>query len=69
MSGNRLSLDTLVDVDWEIALGDERLTSQELEALARLKAPLVRIRGQWVQMNAEELQAALDFWKRRGAEA
>ncbi len=68
MSGNRLSLDTLVDVDWEIALGDERLTSQELEALARLKAPLVRIRGQWVQMNAEELQAALDFWKRRGAE-
>ncbi len=67
LSGNRLSLDTLVDVDWEIALGDERLTYEELEALARLKAPLVRIRGQWVQMNAEELQAALDFWKQSGS--
>jgi SNF2 family DNA or RNA helicase len=67
MSGNRLSLDALVDVDWEIALGDRRLTHEELEALARLKAPLVRIRGQWVQINAQELQAALEFWKQTGS--
>ncbi|MGH2487016.1 MAG: DEAD/DEAH box helicase, partial [Ktedonobacterales bacterium] len=67
-TGNRMSLDTLVDVDWEIALGDDPLTIEELRALARLKSPLVRVRGQWVQVNADELQAALDFWKKRGAE-
>jgi hypothetical protein len=36
-----------------------------LEALAKLKAPLVRVRGPWVQLNAEEIQASLDFWKRK----
>ena len=44
----------------EVALGDERLSLAELEMLARLKSPLVRVRGQWVELNAEEIQAALD---------
>jgi SNF2 family DNA or RNA helicase len=62
--GGRLSLEEIVKFDWEVALGDERLTLAELEMLARLKSPLVRVRGQWVELNAEEIQAALDFWKR-----
>jgi SNF2 family DNA or RNA helicase len=60
-----LSLDTVVQFNWEVALGDERLTRTELEELARLKAPLVRVRGQWVQMTAEEIQTALAFWKQQ----
>ena len=51
---------------WEVALGDQKLTYRELQALARLKAPLVKVRGQWVQLSAEEIQAALDFWKAKG---
>jgi SNF2 family DNA or RNA helicase len=62
--GGRLTLEEIVQFDWEVALGDERLTLSELEMLARLKSPLVRVRGQWVELNAEEIQAALDFWKR-----
>jgi SNF2 family DNA or RNA helicase len=61
-----LSLDSVVQFQWEIALGDEKLSLNELEELARLKAPLVRVRGQWVQMSADEIQAALDFWKNKG---
>ncbi len=61
-----LSLGLLLDVNWEVALGDQPLSRQELETLARLKAPLVKVRGQWVQLNAEEIQAALDFWKKKG---
>lgn len=61
-----LSLDSIVDVDWAVALGDTRLTLAELKALARLKAPLVRVRGQWVELSPEEIQTALDFWKKRG---
>ena len=38
---------------------------QELETLAKLKAPLVKVRGQWVQLTAEEIQTALDFWKNK----
>ena len=60
-----LSLSDVVQFDWELALGEQTLTLKELEALAQLKSPLVKIRGQWVQLNAEEIQAALDFWKKK----
>ncbi|MFQ5808372.1 MAG: DEAD/DEAH box helicase [Armatimonadota bacterium] len=60
-----LSLASIVKFNWEIALGDQKLSRRELEALAKLKAPLVRIRGQWVHMSREEIQAALEFWKQR----
>ena len=62
-----LSLDRVLDVEWEIVLGEAGLTPQELRALAQLKAPLVRVRGQWVQLSAAEIQAALDLQKRGGA--
>jgi SNF2 family DNA or RNA helicase len=63
--GGGLSLTDLVAFNWQVALGDEVLSLQELEMLARLKAPLVKVRGQWVQLRAEEIQAALDFWKKK----
>ncbi|MFH0925231.1 MAG: DEAD/DEAH box helicase [bacterium] len=63
--GGGLSLNELISFDWEIALGEERLTLKELETLAKLKVPLVKVRGQWVQIKAEEIQAALDFWKKK----
>ncbi|MBC8446877.1 MAG: DEAD/DEAH box helicase, partial [Chloroflexi bacterium] len=37
-------------------------------ALARLKMPLVQVRGQWVALNPEEIEAAIRFWKKRQAE-
>jgi SNF2 family DNA or RNA helicase len=66
--GSELSLERIVQFDWEIALGDQPISVKELEALAKLKAPLVQLRGQWMQLDAREIQAALDFWKRRAAE-
>ena len=63
--GSGLSLEEIVQFNWEVALGDQVLSLKELEALAKLKAPLVRMRGQWVQLNADEIQAALDFWRKR----
>jgi SNF2 family DNA or RNA helicase len=64
--GGGLSLESIVEFRWQVALGDEQISAQELAALAKLKQPLVKVRGQWVQMNAEEIQAALAFWKKRG---
>jgi SNF2 family DNA or RNA helicase len=64
-AGAGLALDDLVHFQWQLAVGGETLTRAELEELARLKTPLVRVRGQWVQMSAEEIEAALRFWKER----
>ena len=61
-----LSLDDVVTFDWEVVLGNEKLSGEELEMLARMKSPLVRLRGQWVQLNSAEIEAALAFWKKRG---
>jgi SNF2 family DNA or RNA helicase len=66
--GGGITLDEIIQFDWEVALGDERLTPQELEMLARLKSPLVKVRGQWVELRAEEIQAALAFWKKGGTD-
>lgn len=60
-----LSLDTLLNFEWEISIGGEKVTLAELRALAAWKAPLVKFRGQWVQMSAEEIQAALELWKKK----
>jgi len=65
--GGGLSMESLIRFNWEVALGGTKLTLQELRALSRLKAPLVRVRGQWVEMSASEIQKALDFWKNKGS--
>jgi len=62
-----MTLDRVLDVEWEIVLGETGLTPKELLALAKLKAPLVRVRGQWVQLSAAEIQAALALQKQSGA--
>jgi len=56
--GGGLSLHEIVEVDFEAALGEQSVTLNELRALARLKAPLVRARGQWVFLDAKEIALA-----------
>jgi len=64
-SAGGMSLEELLKFQWRIAIGDQELTLAELEELARLKAPLVRVRGQWVHVNAEEIKAAIALLKKR----
>ena len=61
-----LGLDAVVHFDWELALGGQALSLQELELLARLKAPLVQVRGEWVQVDADQIRAALALVQGRG---
>jgi hypothetical protein len=63
--GGGVGLEELVRFDWQVALGGEPLSAAELQALARAKEPLVRVRGQWVHVTAEQIQAALELWRRR----
>jgi len=61
-----LSLDTILQYDWQLALGDEVITPEELEHLAKLKAPLVRMRGEWVMLRPEDIEAAMEFFEKYG---
>lgn len=63
VSGGKLGLDNLISYKWELALGDTSLTQDEFKALAALKSPLVQIRGKWVQLDSEQIEAAIRFWE------
>jgi len=58
---SRFGLEDLVSFQYELAVGDDVLSPAELAELARLKVPLVRIRGQWVELDDRHLKAALKF--------
>ncbi len=58
------SRDALVDFDWQLALGEDVLTEDELAALAASKAPLVRLRGQWVAVDPEQIRRGLELLDR-----
>jgi SNF2 family DNA or RNA helicase len=63
-SAGLMGLDALVGFDYTVALGGEEITREELERLAALKKPLVRLRGQWVEIQPEQAQAALALLER-----
>jgi len=52
-------LHQIVDVRWDVALGDAELTLDELHHLARQKRPLVQMQGQWVRVDERALAAVL----------
>jgi SNF2 family DNA or RNA helicase len=64
VAGARFGLGDLVDFRYDVALGDQALDPAELAELARLKVPLVRLRGQWVELDERHLKAALKFLER-----
>ncbi len=61
-----VGLDSLVDYSWEVALGDEPLTEAELTELADLKSPLVKLRGQWVELDTKRLANGLKLIREGG---
>jgi len=64
VSPARFGLGDLVDFRYDVAVGDEVIDPAELAELARLKVPLVRLRGQWVELDEAHLKAALKFLER-----
>src|SRR6201996_895923 len=62
---SQFGLPDLVNFRYDVALGDDVLSAAELAELARLKVPLVRVRGQWVELDDRHLKAALKFLERK----
>ncbi|HVB61799.1 MAG TPA: DEAD/DEAH box helicase [Ktedonobacteraceae bacterium] len=60
-----LGLDSIVAYDWVVSVGDSALSDTEFESLVSLKMPLVRVRGQWVELRPEEIEAAIAFFEKK----
>ena len=59
--------DQLMDFRWRLAVGDDTLSEAEIAVLAQTKAPLVRLRGQWVAVDPDQLRRGLEFLARNKA--
>jgi non-specific serine/threonine protein kinase len=66
-----LGVDALLDFSVGVTLGDAKLSPAELRALLASADGLVRLRGQWVELDRGRLRELLDHWERvrRGAGA
>ena len=60
-----VGLDSIVMYDWNAAVGESELTDEEFSRLVNLKTPLVQVRGQWVELRPEEIEAAISFFQKK----
>jgi non-specific serine/threonine protein kinase len=66
-SSGRFGMETIVAYDWQLSLGGVALSAEEFRALAGRKVPLVRFRGEWVELKPGEVEAALRLFDRHGS--
>ena len=59
-----LGANALLDFSVSLTLGGEALSEAEKRELLSASGGLVRLRGQWVEVDGEKLAAALAHWKR-----
>ena len=64
-----VGMDALLDFSVAVALGDEKLTAAEVRQLLAASSGLVRLRGQWVELDRERLLEVLAHWERVRREA
>ncbi|HEX8359911.1 MAG TPA: DEAD/DEAH box helicase, partial [Longimicrobium sp.] len=60
----RFGMDAIVSYDWQLSLGGATISAEEFRALAGRKVPLVRFRGEWVELKPAEVEAALRLFDR-----
>jgi hypothetical protein len=64
VTASKFGMNDIVNFRYDIAVGGETLSEAELATLAAMKVPLVRLRGQWVELDERHVQAALKFLER-----
>ena len=60
----KLGADALLDFSVSVTLEDQPLTEEEVRTILASGTGLVRLRGQWVEIDRDKLNQALDHWKK-----
>jgi SNF2 family DNA or RNA helicase len=66
-SSGLMGLNSIVDYNWQVSIGGTTLSAREFENLVNLKQPLIKVRGQWVELRPEQIEAAIAFFKKKRA--
>lgn len=58
-----LTIDAIVSYHYELAIGDTVVSEEEWLRLVESKTPLVRFRGQWIELDRDRMRQLLEFWQ------
>ncbi|WP_293141069.1 SNF2 helicase-associated domain-containing protein, partial [Okeania sp. SIO3I5] len=61
----RLGLKSLLNFQWELSIGGQKLTKAEFDKLVAKDSPLVEINGEWVELQPQDVRAAQNFFATR----
>jgi SNF2 family DNA or RNA helicase len=61
----RLGLQSLLNFQWELSIGGQRISKAEFDRLVALNTPLVEINGEWVELRASDIRSAQTFFDSR----
>ncbi len=57
------SFETLVNYEYELAIGDQPISESEWQQLVKAKVALVQFRGKWIELDPDKMQQMLTFWQ------
>ncbi|NJP09347.1 MAG: DEAD/DEAH box helicase [Leptolyngbyaceae cyanobacterium RU_5_1] len=67
-SRSYFSFENLVEYQYDLAIGSESVSEQEWHQLVNAKTPLVKFRGQWMELDQDKMRQMLEFWKKQQQE-
>ncbi len=56
-------LSQIIQYHYELAIGDQPVTEAEWQQLVEAKSPLVKFRGQWMELDPSNMEQMLNFWQ------
>lgn len=61
----RLGLQSLLNFEWELAIGGQTISKAEFDRLVALESPLVEVNGEWVELRSQDIKTAQAFFASR----
>ncbi|MBD2594157.1 DEAD/DEAH box helicase [Nostoc spongiaeforme FACHB-130] len=61
----RLGLQSLLNFQWQLAIGGQTISKAEFDRLVALNSPLVEINGEWVELRPQDIKTAQTFFASR----
>jgi SNF2 family DNA or RNA helicase len=64
-STGQFGLESLMNFDWQIAIGNVRLNTADFEHLVAQNQPLVKHQGRWIHIDLDATRRAIEFVKKK----
>ena len=61
----RLGLQSLLNFQWQLAIGGQTISQTQFKKLVALNSPLVEINGEWVELRPQDIKTAQTFFAER----